>query len=83
MTRPSQDPQTGARVADGLDDAAAGAGQGQTVVLLIDPASAPDALSAVTPLVAPGRVALFVGDPASSADRAAAEAMAEELYGHR
>ncbi len=81
MISPAQDPPPGAVVADRLEDATELVAQGRAVVLLVDPAAAEDARSAVARSAGPGRVALFVGDPASPADRAGAQAMADELFG--
>jgi hypothetical protein len=72
-----------AEVVVGLDDAVARAGQGHAVVLLVPPGSSAEARAGVTELPGPGRVALFVGDPGSPQDRAAAQAMADELFGGR
>ena len=83
MTSPTEEPPPGAAVADRLEDATALIAQGRAVVLLVAPAAAPDALAALAGGGAPGRFSLFVGDPASAADRAGAQAMADELFGHR
>lgn len=81
MTRPAEDPLPPAVVADRLEDATVLVAQGRAVVLVVLPGAAPDAQAALADLAGPGRVALFVGDPASPADRAVAEAMAHELFG--
>jgi hypothetical protein len=83
MTGPTENPSPEAVVTARVDGAAALASQGQAVVLLVTPAAAPDAVTALAGGVGPGRVALFVGDPANPADRAGAQSMAAELFGRR
>ena len=70
-------------VTDRIEDAAALVAEGRAVVLLVPTEASPDALAALAGGAEPGRVALFIGDPTNAVDRAGAEAMAAELFGHR
>ncbi|MGH9095089.1 MAG: hypothetical protein ACRDXE_08005 [Acidimicrobiales bacterium] len=60
------------------EEAAAAIAAGIDVVLIIPPGPVPDVGQG---LPGAGRLAVVVGDPGTPADQAAAQAMADELFG--
>lgn len=62
-------------VTDDPEDAAAAAGRGEPVVLIVPAGAAPGPIGAD-----PGRIAVLVGDSGDATTQAAAAAMEAELY---